>query len=263
VDVARWIRGLPSGLRAAAGRWRRALGGAGAASEEYEVLPGDAPRSLRSGFADPAVAERQHAAFAPLLEALRLGRPREDFAALARAVSLTGLRDPLLVEVGCGSGWNAEVLARLLDAPPRYVGIDYSSAMLVLARRSYPEHRFVQGDAARLPLRDGSADILVSGTVLMHLPDYRDAIAESRRVARRWCIFHTVPVLARRGTTLLRKKAYGRPTVEVIFNEGELRDLFSEHGLTVRDAAPSIPYDLEAVLGERTVTKTYLCEAVR
>ena len=257
--VGAWIERFPGPLRVALKRLRRAVRGGGV-SADYRVLSGEVPPRLLRGFADAAVAERQHAAFAPLLEDLRSGRPRVDFQSLARAVALTQLRLPCVVEVGCGSGWNAEVLARLGEEPVRYVGIDYSPSMLAVARRAYPEHRFAQAEASRLPLRDGAADILVSGGVLMHLLDYRDAIRESRRVARRWCIFHTVPVMMRRKTTLLEKRAYGSPTIEVIFNETEVRRLFEEVGLRVRHVLPNIDYDLEDILGERTVTKTFLCE---
>ena len=254
-----WIERCPAPLRVALKRLRRAVR-MGGPSADYRVLSGEAPRRLLGGFADDAVAERQQAAFAPLLEELRAGRPREDFRTLARAVALTGLRPPSVIEVGCGSGWNAEVLTRLGGEPIRYVGIDYSPTMLAIARRAYPEHRFVLADALNLPLRDGAAEILVSGGILMHLLDYRDAIRESRRVARRWCVFHTIPVMTRRNTTLLEKRAYGSPTIEVIFNEAELKRLFDEFGFRVRHVLPNIPYDLEDILGERTVVKTFLCE---
>lgn len=217
------------------------------------------PAWLR-GWQSARVAQRQHAAFIPLLDQMRQGHPREDFVAVARAVRMTGLADPVIIEVGCGSGWNAEVLSHLLRRPAlRYVGLDYASPMIALGKGCYPESTFVVGDAVALPFRNGACDILLSGTVLMHVLGYREAIRESRRVARHWCIFHTVPVLQRRGTTVLRKKAYGRPVIELIFNEEELRGLLAAHHLVVRHVLESIPYNLAHVLGEPTVTRTYVC----
>ncbi len=251
---------VPPPARTTLGRWLWRHRGEAPASTGYAILEGAVPPELLRGFADPRAAERQHAAFAPLLRDLRAGWPRKDFATLGKAVALTGLTAPRIVEVGCGSAWNAEVLERLGGVPVRYVGVDYSPFMLALARREHPERPFLLADATRLPLRDGAADILLSGTVLMHLLHYRQAVREARRVARRWCIFHTVPVLARRPTTLLRKEAYGCPTIEVIFHEGELVSLFEECGLRIRYVLPSIPYDLGEILGERTESKTYLCE---
>jgi ubiquinone/menaquinone biosynthesis C-methylase UbiE len=135
-------------------------------------------------------------------------------------------------------------------------------AMTAVGRRHYPDQRFVTGDATALPFKPDSCDIVIAGTCLMHIADYAGAIAESRRVTRKWCIFHTVPVLQRRETTTLRKKAYGAWTVEVIFNEGALRALFQRHGLHVRAVFDSVSYDLGSILGEKTSTKTFVCEAV-
>lgn len=230
------------------------------ASADFAVIDEPAARTLIEGWRESTVATRQQKAFAPLLENLRQGRVRQDFQALADAVKATGLTDPLLVEVGCGSGWNGEVLTRLLNRPVRYIGLDFSPSMLALARQAYPAGRFVTGDATALPLRDKSCDILVSGTSLMHILDYRDAIRETRRVMGRFCIFHTVPLLQRRSTTILRKKAYGTPSLEITFNESEFLALLAAQGLKVRQSFPSLPYDLQSVLGEPTTTRTFLCE---
>ncbi|HLZ34395.1 MAG TPA: class I SAM-dependent methyltransferase [Nitrospira sp.] len=228
--------------------------------QDYEVLRGAVLREPNHGWQVPDVARRQLAAFAPILQQMREGKPREDLAALGEAVHLTHMDNPLVVEVGCGSAWNREVLGRLSNATVRYVGLDYGIEMLKTARAIYPGVVTLLGDAAELPFRTGSIDILVSGTLLMHLMSYRKAIEESRRVSRRWCIFHTVPLLEARETTVLRKDAYGQPTLEIIFNNAELQAIFAANGLKVRAAIDSLPYDLQPVLGEPTVTKTFLCE---
>ena len=199
-------------------------------------------------------------AFTPILEDMRAGRYREDFLALSEAIESTGLDDPLIVEIGCASGWNSEVLERLLESRVRYVGADYSPGMVALGRRDYPETPFVVCDAARLPFADESCDILLSGTVLLHLFDYRAAIEESRRVAKRFVVFHTVTVHSNLETTILKKRAYGEWVIEVVFNESHLRDVFKEIGLEVRRVVNSIPYDLVQVTGEHSSTKTFVCE---
>ena len=90
------------------------------------------------GWQVPGVARRQLAAFAPILKQMREGKLREDFAALVEAVHLTHMDDPLVVEVGCGSAWNREVLERFSNATVRYVGLDYGVEMLKTARATYP-----------------------------------------------------------------------------------------------------------------------------
>jgi SAM-dependent methyltransferase len=212
------------------------------------------------GWRDPAVAERQDSAFQGVLQEMYAGRPREDLLAAAEALRRSGRVDGSLLEVGSGSGYYSEILSYLLQRPIRYVGLDYSHAMVELARRRYPSQRFLVGDAAALPFANGAFDVVLNGVSLMHTVRYGAAIAESRRVTRRWCIFHTVPVLQCRRTTLLRKRAYGQPTIEIIFNEGELAALLQRSGLEIRHVAASVPYDLKAVVGEPTLTRTYLCE---
>ena len=206
------------------------------------------------------VAERQHQAFVPLVRATKNGHPRQDFQAAARAVTATGVADPLIVEVGCGSGYYSEALQVLLRRRIRYIGVDYASSMIALARRAYPNEPFVTGDACRLPFRARTCDIVFSGVSLMHIPDYPLAVAESVRVSRAWCVFHTVPVMVHRQTTVLRKRAYGEPVIEVIFNQGEIEALFRARGLAIRSVYENIPYDVSSVVGERTWTVTYLCE---
>jgi ubiquinone/menaquinone biosynthesis C-methylase UbiE len=223
------------------------------ARADAEVMPSGA-------WSNPLVAERQDAAYRDLIAKMRAGEVRRDLQVAAEALRLTRLADPSVLEVGCGSGYYVEILSHLLSHPLRYLGVDCSPAMIELARKRYPHQRFVLGDATDLPFPAGAFDAVLNGVSLMHVVHYEAAIAEGRRVARRWCILHTVPVLQRRETAFLRKKAYGEWAVEVVFSEAELRSLLAQNGLVVRHVLDSIAYDLEAVLGEATTTKTYVCE---
>ena len=231
-------------------------------SAKYEVISGVAP-PLLYGFQNSRAAEIQHAAFKSVLHEMYAGKARDDFTAVAAAVRITSVADPVIIEVGCASGWNVEVLSYLLNRPVRYIGLDYSSASIKLGMECYPHVRFIIGDATELPIRDGACDILLSGTVLMHLWAYERAIQESRRVSRKWCIFHTVTVMQGRPTTFLRKLAYGSPVIEVVFNQQHLLSLFEDNGLILRHALDSLPYDLSEHLGERSFSKTYVCEIAR
>jgi SAM-dependent methyltransferase len=87
-----------------------------------------------------------------------------------------------VLDVGCGTGANRQVLAR----DGRYtVGIDYSAVPLELERDHDLEHSArVQGDAERLPFRDEAFDLVVSLDVLEHLKDDRLGARELRRVVR-------------------------------------------------------------------------------
>ena len=231
------------------------------ASADYSLLSQEsAEHGLYNGWHDHSVTERQDAAYRSLIQEMYAGKPRQDFLVAAESVRNTGINEPLILEVGCGSGYYSEILSYLLDRSVHYLGLDYSAAMLQLARKRYPEQLFVLGDATALPFDDGALDIVMNGVSLMHILSYETAIAEARRVAARWCIFHTVPVLRNRQTTFLQKRVYGEPGFEVIFNESELHQILEQRGLVVRQVLESVPYDLKRVVGEPTVTKTYVCE---
>jgi ubiquinone/menaquinone biosynthesis C-methylase UbiE len=181
------------------------LRGRRAASSSYRLLDGaSVPDHASTAWHDRVVALRQDEAYRSLLRDMHAGRPRVDLRVAAEAVYRTGVTNPSVLEVGCGSGYYSEVLRCLLPYPVHYLGLDYSAAMIDLARKRYPSEEFVVGDATALPFADSTFDIVFNGVSLMHIPRYEAAISESRRVTRRWCIFHTVPVLKHRRTTFLR-----------------------------------------------------------
>jgi len=250
------------GLIRRVGRRIKRLLGLGPVSTDYQLLPGPLPAGTLDGWCNPDVPKRQWQAFEPLLTDMRLGAYRQDFVALGEAVHCTELVNPLIVEIGCGSGWNSEVLDSVLRQPLRYIGGDYSLGMVQLGKAHYASVPFLVCDALSLPFGDASCDILLSGGVLLHLAEYRKAIEESRRVARRFVVFHTVPVHFKKDTTFLKKRAYGEWVVEVVFNEKQLTHVFHESGLRVRRAIENIPYDLIHITGEHSTTKTYVCEVV-
>lgn len=94
-----------------------------------------------------------------------------------------------LLEVGCGTG---QVYSRLVPAilpNSGYLGVDVSEKMLEIARRNFPNGRFLQGDAYDLDFDDRSFDVVVCFEVLGHLPKIEPVIGELLRVAKQKCIF--------------------------------------------------------------------------
>jgi SAM-dependent methyltransferase len=229
-------------------------------STDYRLIGEDELRSgTARGWLSPLTAWRQERAYGMLLAQMRTGHPREDLVIAAKAVDALGLARASLLEVGCGSGYYREIL----DALPRteivYAGIDYSPVMVARARRRYPGVDFQQMDATRLSFGKDSFDIVFNGVSLMHIPDWRAAIAESRRVARRACIFHSVPVFPNRATAHLAKYAYGARVIETVFNRGELLECFAVNGLALSGSWTGLPYDVHAVAGAHSHAETFLC----
>ena len=100
-------------------------------------------------------------------------------AARARLIPDAARPGALLVDVGCGAGLLAPHLA---GKGYRHVGVDLVASALEQAREHGVEP--VRGDAARLPLPDGCADVVSAGEILEHVPDLRAVVAEVCRIIR-------------------------------------------------------------------------------
>jgi SAM-dependent methyltransferase len=232
------------------------------ASSDYRVLGGqEEARGITAsagGWLAARTVMRQERAYQGLIAAMKRGEPRLDFRVAAEAIGATGIANPRVIEVGCGSGYYSDVFATLLAGGVRYTGIDYSDAMIARARAHYPSTAFEVADATKLPYADRAFDIVFNGVSLMHIVDYQAAIREAARVALRYCVFHSVPVFDDHRTTFLRKYAYGAPVVEVVFGKRELMALCRDAGLRLEREWTSIPYDVSAVTGHHSSTETYL-----
>jgi ubiquinone/menaquinone biosynthesis C-methylase UbiE len=85
------------------------------------------------------------------------------------------------LDVCCGHGNVTEALrTRGCDV----FGLDFSQAMLDIARSRLNDVNFVHGDAQNLPFLDNDFDIVISNFGICHVPDQPRALAEAHRVMR-------------------------------------------------------------------------------
>jgi SAM-dependent methyltransferase len=97
-----------------------------------------------------------------------------------------------ILDIGCGS---ALVADRVLDVNARYVGLDFPAHHLGYAAKRFLdmprqlETVFIRGDGERLPLRDGTVDVVVLSEVLEHLLEPDRAVWEISRVLRPGGVF--------------------------------------------------------------------------
>lgn len=86
-----------------------------------------------------------------------------------------------LLDLACGPGLVAGA------AQGRGVvasGLDFSAAMIALARAAHPGIRFEESDAEAIPFAERSFDVVVSNFGIHHVPDPVRALSEARRVLR-------------------------------------------------------------------------------
>lgn len=79
-----------------------------------------------------------------------------------------------VLEVGCGTGHRGKFF---INKGYDYTGLDISEGMLIIARRKYPEIRFIQGDARKLQLNDKFDAIIFVGKGSAYLTTDEDVIS--------------------------------------------------------------------------------------
>jgi len=95
------------------------------------------------------------------------------------------LKAKKVLDLGCGTG---RLIERLRGAG-ELIGADISEEMLNLARRKYPDVKFVQTDILSTQFADEEFDVVVSAFVIVHLKDLRKAFNEVNRILKKDGIF--------------------------------------------------------------------------
>ena len=86
------------------------------------------------------------------------------------------LRDPAILDFGCGTGWFTAELSRV----GRATGIDLSETAITHARAAHPHVPFIAANLFAISFRPEQFDVVVSQEVLAHVqdpPKYLDLIA--------------------------------------------------------------------------------------
>jgi len=113
----------------------------------------------------------------------------QDFIELiGRRFAFEKVRDVL--DVGCGVGHWAQVLASALPVEAQVIGVDRDRSWVnkaterAASRGISHRFRYERSDAQALPFPDASFDLVTCQTLLIHVADPSIAIAEMVRVAR-------------------------------------------------------------------------------
>ncbi|MBI3241202.1 MAG: methyltransferase domain-containing protein [Chloroflexi bacterium] len=164
------------------------------------------PHQLREGVRQifSAVAESpadKHSFPVGVAYAENVGYPGDLLAGLPAAATeaFTGLSNVSIfadipagataLDLGCGSGLDTLIAARRVGPNGKVIGVDFSEAMLARAREAAAEAgatnvEFRQGDAERLPIEDGSIDVVIINGIFNLNPARSDIFRELARVVR-------------------------------------------------------------------------------
>lgn len=206
-------------------------------------------RSLSDAWKDPSIPAQQLKLTDFEIARWLKGESVAPFDAL-RDVLLTMPRQGTLLEIGCGVGHNADVVAAV-SPDITYTGVDYSDGFIVAARARRPALRFEVMDALMLDYPDRAFDIVLSGCCLLHIVNWRMALKAAARVAKRHLILHRTPIA--KETQYFFKKAYGVECVEIHFSEQEIvGETCDGHGFSPVRSIPLNGYQ-QTYLFERTL----------
>ena len=95
-------------------------------------------------------------------------------------IDLTG---KVIMDAGCGSGYSTELILEQLR-PARLMAFDLMPEQIRLARRRGLPVDFRVGDLTRIDCPDAACDAVFVFGVLHHIPEWRLALAELRRVLK-------------------------------------------------------------------------------
>ncbi|MFD0557670.1 2-polyprenyl-6-hydroxyphenyl methylase/3-demethylubiquinone-9 3-methyltransferase [Stackebrandtia endophytica] len=85
--------------------------------------------------------------------------------------------DAILVDVGCGGGLNAPHVSGY-----HHIGLDLRQTNADIAARH--NIHAIRADAAAIPIADESADVVIAGEILEHVPDWAGVVAQCCRILR-------------------------------------------------------------------------------
>ena len=186
------------------------------------------------------IPEKQWAIAQGQLEQLRIGHTTPEFGGFIRALS-SGLRgqpyrDRTLLEIGCSSGYYSEVLQYAFP-DIQYLGVDFSRDFILFGKQKFPDLALEVGDTTDLCFEDQQFEIVVSGSVLLHVYEWKLGVRETCRVASNILIIHRTPVSSQE-TQLFVKTAYGVTMIEWTFNKQELLNEVRQYNFHIIESFP-------------------------
>ena len=178
----------------------------------------------------------QRWADSPYINRLKLER----CIAILESLKALPLTQPELIDLGCGSGWLASILAHLGPT----VGVDLSDLAIEAARQKYPAVKFIQADLNQWDHAGwGPFDVVVSQEIIEHFSDQRQYLRLAYDLLRPQGYLILTTPNARTFAAMRedQRLAWSGQPIENLLDEKQLRQLVEPYFevLTLRAIIPA------------------------
>lgn len=98
-------------------------------------------------------------------------------------VNQIDLKNKVVLDIASGEGYGSDILSRYAQS---VTGVDISNESVEHAKNKYIKDnlKYVQGDAAKIPLEDDSIDVVVSFETIEHHDKHTEMMQEIKRVLK-------------------------------------------------------------------------------
>jgi SAM-dependent methyltransferase len=141
-----------------------------------------------------------------------------------------------LLDIPCGPGVEYEGF-RKDNVPVKYIGMDFSETMLRAVKSRFPEADVREGNILDIALPPRSVDVVLCRHILEHLDDWRPAVREAIRVARR-CVF----IVLFRMPTHTERRAIGHGAYDNRLDWSEISAFIDSVGRETHVETLTLPY---------------------
>lgn len=94
----------------------------------------------------------------------------------------------IILDAGCGEGFTLNELAQR-SIGNNLEGIDNTKEAIELAKKQFPQMRFMLGDIYNLPYKNNMFDLVICTEVLEHLQYPKKGLKEVLRVSKKYALF--------------------------------------------------------------------------
>lgn len=140
-----------------------------------------------------------------------------------------------VLDAGCGGGRDTDLLSK---KGLKVIGLDLSSGLIKVGRKTFPELEFVEGNMLSLPFPDSDFDGVWSHASLLHLEtaeEVTQALQEFNRVMKQTAVLHVL-VKAQIGefkTAVVTDTLSKHDRFFQYFTQPELQNLLKESGFNL------------------------------